>query len=143
MSEPKRPLIVKCLIFNRAGECLMLRRSLDDEAGPGAIDLPGGGVDAGEDIYDAVVREVFEEAGITLSKENIALVCVRSKFQETPNGKRNLHRFLFAVTIDDTNVELSHEHDAFYWYTRRELIANYNHHAWRPMLDYALKYNIV
>lgn len=38
---------------------------------PGAWQFPQGGIDEGEQPLQAVLREVFEETGLTLSEENI------------------------------------------------------------------------
>jgi len=140
MDKPKRPLITKTIIINENDEYLVLRRDLKDDVGAGKLDLPGGGVDEHEGIYEGAVREVFEETGITLSIEDIELVCTKSKFQPTNQGKKNLHRFLFVARVHNAPVAVSEEHDAHYWFTKRELLANYDHHAWRPMLDYYFKY---
>ena len=57
---PKPPQEVRpsagAVIFNEAGEVLLERRS-----DSGFWGLPGGGVDIGESVSDAVVREVYEE----------------------------------------------------------------------------------
>ena len=60
---PKPPQEVRpsagAVIFNEAGEVLLERRS-----DSGFWGLPGGGVDIGESVSDAVVREVYEETGL-------------------------------------------------------------------------------
>jgi len=49
-------------VRNSAGELLLVRR-IDD----GNWELPGGRIEVGESVSDAVVREVAEESGITIA----------------------------------------------------------------------------
>mgnify|MGYP000465820057 CR=1 FL=1 len=53
----------KCLIENEKGEFLLIR----DRFSSGYWNLPGGGLEKGESGEEAVIREVYEEVGITLS----------------------------------------------------------------------------
>lgn len=46
---------VKCLIENKSGDFLLC---LEDN---GFWDIPGGGIDHGEDTQEAIRREIFEE----------------------------------------------------------------------------------
>ena len=57
---------VKGAIF-RNGRILLLHRRVDLELVPGLWDLPGGGVESGEGLEDALVREVREETGFDVS----------------------------------------------------------------------------
>ena len=50
---------VNVAVFNEAGELLLIRRSDNDNWA-----LPGGGVDLGESLAQAAVRETREESGI-------------------------------------------------------------------------------
>ena len=52
-------LAVKGMIFNQAGEVLLVK-----ESGRDWWDLPGGGVDHGEDIKTALAREMKEEVNL-------------------------------------------------------------------------------
>ncbi len=53
---------------------LITRRSEDKHWAPGAWEVPGGGVRAGESSRDAVIREVKEETGIDISRGDIRLI---------------------------------------------------------------------
>jgi 8-oxo-dGTP diphosphatase len=53
-------------VVNRNGRLLVIRRSQQVVA-PGAICFPGGGIEAGESETDALVREVREELGVTVT----------------------------------------------------------------------------
>lgn len=66
MSAKKRQLLAAlAVIFNKKGEVLVAKRnqpSLPDAHGK--WELPGGGVEFGEDPLYALEREVYEEAGL-------------------------------------------------------------------------------
>src|SRR4051794_24649317 len=51
----------------RDNKILIVRRSAADYLG-GQYELPGGGVDQGETLTEAAIREVKEETGLTVSK---------------------------------------------------------------------------
>ncbi|WP_421989204.1 RNA pyrophosphohydrolase [Roseococcus sp.] len=72
MTLPYRPN-VGAVLFNAAGLILVARRAdmPNAEGAPGGWQLPQGGVDAGEDLRVAVLRELEEEVG-TAKAEIIA-----------------------------------------------------------------------
>ena len=55
------------------GQYIMQQRSLKSKHYAGKWDMTGGGVIAGETIEDAAIREVKEELGIELNKNNLVL----------------------------------------------------------------------
>jgi ADP-ribose pyrophosphatase YjhB (NUDIX family) len=72
---PARPVLgVGALIFNQ-GQVLLVERGRAPLIGEWS--LPGGGVEAGERLEDAIVREVFEETGLHISADSLALVFER------------------------------------------------------------------
>ncbi len=56
-----RPLTVKAVIVTSDDKILLLKRPND-----GRWDLPGGGVDEGENLADALIREVREETNLEI-----------------------------------------------------------------------------
>jgi ADP-ribose pyrophosphatase YjhB (NUDIX family) len=62
---PRRPVVgVGAVIFD-ADRVALVKRA--HEPLKGRWSLPGGAVDVGESLEDAVVREVFEETGLTVA----------------------------------------------------------------------------
>lgn len=57
---------VSAIIFNDAGHVLLQRRSDN-----GQWSIPGGMIEPGEDVADAVIREVYEETSLTVTPERI------------------------------------------------------------------------
>jgi 8-oxo-dGTP diphosphatase len=50
------------------GKVLVEKRRIDDVADPSLVAIPGGHVEIGESVEDAIVREMREELGITVKK---------------------------------------------------------------------------
>lgn len=55
----------------RDGKLLILKRRDDEKFLPGVWEVPGGGVDEGETIENAVVRETKEEAGMEVIPQKL------------------------------------------------------------------------
>lgn len=70
----EKPYIISvyAIIRNEKGEFLLLRRSENSRTNPGKWDLPGGKVNQAESLKEGVVREVWEETGISISPVEIA-----------------------------------------------------------------------
>jgi nucleoside triphosphatase len=62
--------IVSPFIFSNDG-CILLGKSQPGGVYPGYMLIPGGGVEPGESLLDAVRREVKEEVGLTLDDAKI------------------------------------------------------------------------
>ena len=56
-----RQIFVDCLILNQGGEVFAQKRSGDRKKFPNCWDLPGGGLESGENIWECVKRELLEE----------------------------------------------------------------------------------
>ena len=54
------PISAKAVVVSKDGLVLLMRKS------SGLVDLPGGKVEEGEDLYCALEREIFEETGLRI-----------------------------------------------------------------------------
>ncbi len=68
---------VDCLIHDNKNKLLLLRRSNFKTFEGNKWSLPGGKIDAGENIMQAVLREVLEETNIKLTADKVRLVAVK------------------------------------------------------------------
>ena len=103
---------VKALLV-RDRRVLLLRRSASAAVLPDTWDLPGGRLEAGESLLQALAREAQEEAGLTLRAECVLYATVFS-----PDPARQV--LLLAYLCGDgeaQTVRLSAEHSAFTWAT--------------------------
>ena len=94
---------LKCLIVNDEGRVLVVR-----ENGRGSWDLPGGGMDHGEDLHMTLARELKEEINFTgnftfeiLAVDDPAKLLTRDVWQV---------KLVFKVTLD--SLEISPGDDA-------------------------------
>ncbi|MGV1013492.1 MAG: NUDIX domain-containing protein [Methyloceanibacter sp.] len=95
MGMPKTPaLATDCVIYDRAGRVLLIRRK--HEPFKGAYALPGGFVEIGETTEAACRREVQEEVGIELGA--LRLVGVYSDPGRDPRGHTVSVVYLAALT---------------------------------------------
>ena len=85
---PTRPyLAVSAAIFREDGRVLIVRRA--QPPARGLFTLPGGGVELGETLTEAVVREVREETGLDI--EPLALAGYRQVIARDTAGKIERH----------------------------------------------------
>jgi ADP-ribose pyrophosphatase YjhB (NUDIX family) len=64
-SYPSRPFLAVSAAIIRDGKVLIVRRARPPAHG--AFTLPGGGVEAGETLHAAIIREVREETGLAIA----------------------------------------------------------------------------
>lgn len=76
--------VVHVLVFNRRGELLLQKRSMNKDVAPGKWDTSvGGHIDAGETISEAVKREMEEELGIAALEPEFLYTYIHSNSYET------------------------------------------------------------
>jgi 8-oxo-dGTP diphosphatase len=84
---PTRPFLAASAAVIRNGRVLIVRRG--DTFGRGIYTLPGGVVEAGETLTDAVIREVREETQVAI--EPVALAGYREMIMRDDGGKTARH----------------------------------------------------
>lgn len=107
MTAVEPAAIVRALIVND-GAVLVLRNSQDDTSHPGCWEVPGGWVEDGESLQEALRREVREETGL----EPAAIE--RRERIDVGDDDIATCRF-FRVQVPERSVALSAEHDAARW----------------------------
>lgn len=102
-------------VVEHEGNVLLLKRPADDFMG-GIYELPSGKVEAREALDEALVREVQEESGLTVT----AIREYLGSFDYTSGSGKKSRQFNFAVTVDaDEPVTLT-EHDSYRWADLKE-----------------------
>ena len=84
---PDRPFLAVSAAIVRDGKVLIVRR--DRPPAKGVYTLPGGLVEAGETLIDAVTREVREETALTIAP--VALAGHREVITQDPDGRFERH----------------------------------------------------
>jgi 8-oxo-dGTP diphosphatase len=133
--------VAKVLVLNGQNEVLILKRSATDEYRPGKLDLPGGGIDLDEDPFTAVQRELAEEAGITIPRQDLVLLYMGTIFENKLN--QSVNRILFACRTRNPTVTLSHEHSNYSWVPFAELDEVYQHHFYSSAIKYAAQKDLL
>jgi 8-oxo-dGTP diphosphatase len=91
MSDPRvypdRPFLAVSAAIIRDGRVLIVRRAKG--ASTGVVTLPGGVVEAGETLHEAVIREISEETAIAI--EPVALAGHREFITRDADGRVQRH----------------------------------------------------
>jgi 8-oxo-dGTP diphosphatase len=116
---PTRPYLAVSAAIFRDGRVLIVRRGRPPSAG--VYTLPGGGVELGETLQQAVIREVREETGIDI--EPIALAGYRQMIMRDAQGKIERHFVIlpFAARWIAGEISLNEELAEATWLLPSEL----------------------
>jgi 8-oxo-dGTP pyrophosphatase MutT (NUDIX family) len=119
----KTRVVAKTIVCDKDGKLLILRRSKDDAIRPGGTDLPGGGLDTGEEFVAGAIREMQEEVGLQLQPADLDLVFAYTKNVYDAEYQADINfvwlGFIAKLPADQT-VTLSFEHEDFMWLTFEE-----------------------
>jgi ADP-ribose pyrophosphatase YjhB (NUDIX family) len=118
-SYPSRPYLAVSAAIIRDGRILIVRRARPPAHG--LFTLPGGGVEVGETLHEAVIREVREETALTV--EPLALAGYREAIARDGDGKVERHFVIlpFAARWIAGDVALNEELAEARWLSPAEL----------------------
>ena len=118
-SYPTRPYLAVSAAIIRDGKVLIVRRARPPAYG--VFTLPGGGVEAGETLRDAVIREIVEETALTI--EPLGLAGYREAIARDADGKIERHFVIlpFAARLVAGEVALNEELAEARWLVPSEL----------------------
>ena len=101
-----------CMVYDRDGNILVEDRKDPDWPG---ICFPGGHVEPGESFVDSVIREVYEETGLTIENP---ILCGTKQFP-TKNGERYV--VFFYKTNQFSGQLRSSDEGQVFWIPRKDL----------------------
>jgi mutator protein MutT len=108
------------LILDVENRVLVTRRPADDNYMPLHWDIPGGTVEAGEKVEEALVREVLEETKLTVMP--LQPIFVYSNLSQLP--KRQTIQIVYSCALLRGQIVLQpEEHDDYRWVGLNELAA--------------------
>ena len=118
-SYPSRPYLAVSAAIIRDGKALIVRRARPPAYG--VFTLPGGGVEAGETLHQAIIREVMEETALTI--EPLGLAGYREAIGRDADGKVERHFVIlpFAARFVAGELALNEELAEARWLVPSEL----------------------
>jgi 8-oxo-dGTP pyrophosphatase MutT (NUDIX family) len=94
-----RACVVGAIVVDGAGRAFVMRRSANRRLFPECWDIPGGHVEEGETLAEALAREIHEETGWQLRQ--IIDLLDTADWQSEVNGQPHLRReFDFLVEVE-------------------------------------------
>jgi ADP-ribose pyrophosphatase YjhB (NUDIX family) len=116
---PDRPILAASAAIIRDGRVLIVRRARNPANG--VYTLPGGVVEAGETLIEAVTREVREETGLEIAP--VALAGFRDMIMRDGENRVSRHFVIlsFAARWVSGDVQLNHELDDARWLLPAEI----------------------
>ena len=123
MENKKHIVAVSALIKNRKGDrFLIIKRCRDEIAYPGKWAFPGGKVEKGQTILEALKREISEEVGLDIEDYKRFL---KDYTFVRPDG-HNVVGLCFLVLAKSDDVKLSGDFEDSRWISPEEL-SSYDH----------------
>ena len=110
---------VSAVIFDRRGRLLLQQRSDGGQWG-----LPGGSVEIGESVREAVVREVLEETGLTVAARRLVGVYSAPALQLVRYPDGNVWHYVsmcFECTVRSGTLQICDETLALEYFPLRRL----------------------
>ena len=136
----KTQVIQKTVVFNPAGEILMLQRSKTDIRRPLEWDLPGGMHEEEEELIASVNREIVEETGLEVTglKPVYTKTEVRAWKNDKGEHETNAVFIFYTAQVTSTDVKLSYEHNNFQWKPLEKALEQFEYYLHREVLQHII-----
>jgi len=138
-NQPQKPFIripAVAAIVAHGNRCLIIQRGANDHF-PNSWEIPGGAVEANENLEVAVLREVAEETGLTDITVHETLNTNAYMLEFSDCIKEIAHTTLLLKLKSDQPVLLSGEHQAFAWITKEEFFSyTFSRHNRESLMKY-------
>ena len=109
--------VAKLLMIDSNDKYLIMFRS-DHPIFGSDPDLPGGTLEDGETLLDALLREVQEEAGVNIDAKNVDKI-----YSGTEYSKHGTHYALFVTKLNvRLEIIMSWEHSSYEWLERDKFL---------------------
>ena len=119
----KQRLIV-CALISKNEQFLFIKQNKKGGAYPDTLHIPGGGIELGEDIVDALKREIREEVAI-----EVKVITPFDFYYDTIYYKGEMTQLIFLRFLcdyDSGEVKAGSDAKEFFW-IKKEDVLNYNH----------------
>jgi 8-oxo-dGTP diphosphatase len=116
-SENPVALVVEAILKNKEGKILLLKRSDYNTFFVDLWQLPGGKVEFGENVHQAISREILEETTCVVEAD---LGKVHSFYEEFNGFKGTLFLMVFSGSCNG-EIKLSEDHTEFGFFSEEEI----------------------
>lgn len=132
---------IECWVYNSLSNSFLLLKCPVTEKHGIYWQPVTGGVDNGETHEQACIREVREETGIEVIKDDLETVIPFFQVIIPENGL-DLRKRIFMITVKSDSVSLSDEHLGFQW-VKPELVSRFllwdsNRRSFKTVVEYIL-----
>ncbi|MEH7380201.1 NUDIX domain-containing protein [Bacillus sp. JJ1533] len=116
MTNPNKIVVALKGVIVNDGKVLIVQRAKDDEIGGGTWECVGGKIEFGENLETALLREIKEEVGLSVTVEKILYA---TTFKTAPT--RQVVILTYQCNSTSKDVVLSNEHSNYKWATKDQL----------------------
>jgi 8-oxo-dGTP diphosphatase len=103
------------MVVDKDGKILALKRGIEKKQRSGKWDLPGGGYERGEEVINAIKREVIEETTLIIKNPKPLYVASGLNFSSEFMDGEVVFAVCYVCDSWQGEVKISHEHTKYQW----------------------------